>query len=107
MAFGVLLEHRSLPWWPRDPPDRTPYQPFWRFMGGTGSPKEPFWKILGPQNGTKTDLRRLDRHLGRPRWVKIDRTEGGPEMGTKNGPKQSMKIIGFWMIKTFESVVRS
>ena len=28
---------------------------------------------------------------------KNDRLEGGPEMGTKNGPKKGLKMRGFWM----------
>ena len=33
--------------------------------------------------------------------------ERGPEMGSKNEPKKCLKMKGFWMIKTFKSVVRS
>ena len=58
----------------------------------------------------KWDPKRPEEARSAPWSAKMgqnDRPEGGPGMGTKNGLKKGLKMRGFWIVKTFKSVVRS
>ena len=71
--------------------------PFLEVSGRDGVAQGAFLENPG---SPKWDQNRPEAARSAPWSAKMgenDRPEGGPEMGTKNGPKKGLKMIGFWM----------